>query len=411
MKIELRPYQEDIVKRMLWDMNNSGNSVISLAQGGGKSHIIAEFAKRLDKPVLILTPNKELLEQDLDKLQKEMPDEKIGVYSASMNSKEVERITIGTIQSIHKNPEKFTGFDVVIVDEMDLVNPTKLDTTYRKLFIQAKIKKIFGLTGTPYRQDVVYEYPPNYRGTTWQKMQIKAITTTKMVTRYKGLFWSRMLVAINTADLLKHGYLSPIEYHDVSLIQHEAIPTNKSKSDFDLEAFDNLMFNRYTKIAEFIKTLPHKAKIVYCSSIQQANALQSLIKGSMVVTSETNKKSRENAVKSLREGKLSVLLNVGVFTVGFDYPSLDCVVLLRPTRSLRLHCQILGRVSRIAEGKKMGHVYDFVSNVKNLGTLVDIRVAKDHTGKWNVISSSSPGGFHLKPLYSYTLRRSDDRND
>ena len=95
----------------------------------------------------------------------------------------------------------------------------------------------------------------------------------------------------------------------------------------------------------------HKSVIVYCATIKQANEFQTLIPGSMVVTSETGKKDRETAVKRLKSGDLKVLLNVGIYTVGFDYPALDAIVLLRPTRSLRLHSQILGRVSRIAEGK------------------------------------------------------------
>ena len=73
----------------------------------------------------------------------------------------------------------------------------------------------------------------------------------------------------------------------------------------------------------------------------------------MVVTSKTPRKERAILVKELRKGKVKILLNVGIYTVGFDYPELDCIVLLRPTRSLRLHSQILGRVGRIAEGKRV----------------------------------------------------------
>jgi DNA repair protein RadD len=214
-----------------------------------------------------------------------------------------------------------------------------------------------------------------------------------------------MLCVINTQDLLEEGYLSRIEYHDVSLIDHEQIKTNKSQSDFDMDDFESKIELGLPNIAKKIEELPHKGKLVFCSSINQAEALQRLISGSVVVTSKTNRKEREKAVFNLKSGRISTVLNVGIFTVGFDYPELDCLVLLRPTRSLRLHCQILGRVSRIAEGKECGHVYDFVSNVKNMGKLADIKIKKDETGKWNVTGGMFPEGFHMQELYSYKLQK------
>lgn len=148
----------------------------------------------------------------------------------------------------------------------------------------------------------------------------------------------------------------------------------------------------------------HKSCLVFCSSITQANQLQKLIPDSVVVTSDTKKKNREKAVEGFKNGTIPVILNVGIYTVGFDYPALDCIVLLRPTRSLRLHCQILGRVSRIAPNKPCGHVYDLVNNVKQLGELANIVVQKVD-GKWNVTGGKYPDGYHYAPLYSYKLRK------
>jgi DNA repair protein RadD len=393
----LRPYQVEVVKKIMWAKDLPGNDVITVAQGGGKSLIIAEVAHQLGKPVLVICPNKEILEQDIDKMSQLMPREKIGVFSASLNCKTVENITFGTIQSMYKKPELFTGFDVVIYDECDLHNPKNLDGMSNTLFKMAGIKKVFGFTGTPFRQDHYYER----WGT--EKWMVKTVTTTKMISRMKPFFWSRMLCVINTQELIDQGYLCPIEYHNVRLVEHEQIKTNKSKSDFDMEAFDKLINDKYGSIARYIMSLEHKGKLVFCSTINQAVALQSLVEGSVVVTSETSKKKREEAVSGLRAGQISTVFNVGIFTVGFDYPELDCIVLLRPTRSLRLHCQIIGRVSRIAPGKTLGHVYDLVSNVKNMGKLNEIIIKKDSTDKWNVVGGMYPQGFHMQPLYSYKL--------
>lgn len=396
--MKLRPYQETVLDRIMWAKDMPGNDVVCVAQGGGKSVIIAETANRLGK-VLVICPNKEILEQNISKMEHHMDRADIGVFSASMGEKTIKRVTFGTIQSMYKKPELFKGFDIVIYDECDLHNPKNLDGMSNKLFTVAGIKKVFGFTGTPYRQDVMYER--------WgsQKWMVTSITTTKMINRVRPMFWNRMLCVINTHELVEQGYLSPLEYHDVSLYSHEEIPTNKSKSDFDMEKFDKMLEDKLQTIADYVIKLDHKAKLVFCATIEQANELQTLIPDSVVVTSETSKKVRTQTVLDLKAGKIKVVLNVGIFTVGFDYPELDCIILLRPTRSLRLHCQILGRVSRIAEGKTVGHVYDLVGNIKALGQLADIQVKKDYTGKWNVIGGMFPNGFHGAPLYSHKLQK------
>lgn len=405
MSYQLRPYQSEVVSKILSDMNNEGNSVVCVAQGGGKSLIIAETAHRLGKPVLVICPNKEILEQDIEKMSQLMPREEIGVFSASMNEKTIKTITFGTIQSMYKKPELFIGFDIVIYDEADLHNPKKLNGMSGTLFKKAGIKKVFGFTGTPFRQDIYYEYPVGYRGTAWQKTQIKAVTTTKIITRYKERFWDKMLCVINTQDLLEKGYLCPIEYHEVKLVEHEDLKTNKSQSDFDLEDFEGQVSPRYESVAKFITQIPLKSKLIFCSSVTQAEELQEHIEGSVVITGDTPKKERDKSILDLKAGRISTVLNVQVLTVGFDYPQLECIVICRPCRSLRLHCQILGRVARIADGKEKGHVYDMVSNVKNLGKLNEIKIQKDSEGKWNVVGGRYPEGYHMQALHSYKINK------
>ena len=106
---------------------------------------------------------------------------------------------------------------------------------------------------------------------------VKTITTTKMINRYKGFFWKRMLVVVNTDELTNDGYLSPIEYHDMSLMDHSVIPTNKSKSDFDLDRFNAMLSNKYLELAGKIRNLPHKTKLVFCANIEQAETMCGLM--------------------------------------------------------------------------------------------------------------------------------------
>lgn len=122
------------VSRMLWGITLDGHGLIVIPTGGGKTIIISEFVNRLGKPVLILVPSKELLEQDYSKLAKVVPESEIGIYSASMNSKEVRKYTLATIQSAYKHPEQFWEFDVILIDECDLVSPKNLTGMYQSFF-------------------------------------------------------------------------------------------------------------------------------------------------------------------------------------------------------------------------------------------------------------------------------------
>ena len=110
--MELRNYQKEVIKKIMWAKNLEGNDIIAIAQGGGKSHIIAELAHRLN-PVIVICPTKEVLEQNISKMEEYMPREEIGVFSASMNEKTIKNITFGTIQSMYKVPELFKGFKIV----------------------------------------------------------------------------------------------------------------------------------------------------------------------------------------------------------------------------------------------------------------------------------------------------------
>lgn len=393
-------------------MNTWGNSVVSACQGSGKSLIIADFVHKLKKPVLILVPSKELLEQNVEKMSNYVSKEEISVFSASMKQKDVGKITFGTIQSIYKHPEKFLGFEVCIVDEGDLVPMNKMNGMYRKFFKQSKIKKVFGMTGTPFRQDSFYKEPPEgwaaYRAKRWKNYSsLEVVTTTKMIVRYKDSFWNRMLCVINTHELLEQGYLSPLKYWNNTLIDHESIPVNKSKSEFDLVAYSELIEKKEKYIVETLQRAKedHKSILVFCVSIEQAERLAKVFPDSKAVSSLTKKRDRDQIIKDFKSGVTKMIFNCEIFTVGFDHPLLDCIALARPTRSLRLHLQILGRGMRKAEGKTHCDVIDFAGNIKALGKIEDV-VIKPINGMWNVVSPAFPQGFHMQEMFTYKLKLS-----
>jgi DNA repair protein RadD len=394
MNTVLRSYQEECVARMVWARHIEGGSIISAPTGSGKSLIIAELAKRLNEPILILCPSKEILEQDKDKLEHWT---KVSVYSAGSGTKDVGHITIATIQSAYKNPELFAHFKVVIIDEVHLVNVKNLDGMYNQFFQGIGAPKLYGLTATPYRMDAYYKR--------WGRLawQCESIHCLKMLCRYRERMWKQMPYVVNTHDLLEQGYLVPLTYHEANLVTQDQLSFNKSKSEFDLDKFEQ-KFNPFLKTtADLINEIEHKSVLVFTATITQAHNLQSLIPNSAVVTGETPKKEREKLIADFRSGELRVVINVGVLLLGFDKPDLESIVVARPTRSIVLHTQLLGRGMRLAEGKKTCHIYDLVGNVEALGKAESFKVEKIDN-LWNVTSDKFPQGLHYFPLYSFQLK-------
>lgn len=393
-KYTLRSYQYHAVSRLLWSKKLDGADLCVLPTGAGKSIVIADLAYKLKEPILILQPTKEILEQNLKKMATYIEKSHIGVYSASMNRKDFDFITFATIQSIYKIPKLFEQFKVVIVDECHMVNPKNLNGMYTKFFRDIGNPKIFGFTATPYRLSQMYERLPSG--------SILTHTTTKLVNRIKNRFWHRIMYNINNEDLIKEGYLVPLKYIDKTILEHEEIPTNVSKSDFDLDAYNEILSEHLDgEVLEaiYLGIELSKSVLVFCSSIDQAVFLCDMVENSAVVTSKTSKKERERIIKEFRSGDIQVVFNVGVLTIGFDHPELECIVLLRPTRSIGLYYQMLGRGVRKADGKNHCKVIDVTGTVKQLGRIETIKLVKK--GKWEL--ESEKGSWHNRKLYSFIL--------
>jgi len=138
--------------------------------------------------------------------------------------------------------------------------------------------------------------------------------------------------------------------------------------------------------------------------VAQAEDLKQQFDGSEVISAKTNKKERLRIVDEFRQGGIKMVFNVECLTTGFDFPSLDCIVVLRPTQSIRLHVQMLGRGVRIADGKKTCDIVDLVGNVKKLGKVETVKVERLSDG-WNITSNT--GSWHNKELYSYSYKASE----
>jgi DNA repair protein RadD len=263
---------------------------------------------------------------------------------------------------------------------------------------EAGIKKVVGLTATPYRMDTFYR---RYGA---GKYSIETVATIKLINRMRQHFWNRVIFNINNAELVEQDYLCSLNYVDMSVIDHSEIPTNKSRSDFDMEGYEKVIENKADKIKEAIKygQSTSKSVLVFCSSVGQAERLQQEWPESEVVTAKSSKKERERIINGFKDGSIQTVFNVGVLTTGFDHPSLDCIILMRPTRSIGLYYQMLGRGVRQAPGKEHCKIIDLTSTVKNMGRIETIKLEKVE-GKWELLSET--GSWHNKELYRFKVQR------
>lgn len=129
--------------------------------------------------------------------------------------------------------------------------------------------------------------------------------------------------------------------------------------------------------------IPRNGVLVFTRFTKEADELVTKLRAAgikaAIVTGQTKKKERETILEQFKSGKIRVVANVGVLTTGFDYPALDTVILARPTKSLSLYYQMVGRAIRPFDGKK-GWIVDLGGNYKRFGKVADLKIDVEKPG-------------------------------
>lgn len=423
MDIILRGYQERTVDQMVKVMKLEGNDIFALATGAGKSIVIANAVERIGVPTLIFQPSKEILQQNLGKLKLYVSPYDVGVYSASAGAKFVRKYTFATIGSVYKKPWLFVDFGLIMLDEAHLHNIKNSSSMYHS-FITAVNKlrkerdlppiKVIGLTATPYRNMTGY-FRDGFG-------ELFAATTIKLINRItmgkgKGAFWNRLYVMAEIGDLIRDGHLCPIEYEDREFLTQEQMKLNKSLSDFDLEDYAGKLGNRQQQLIECVQECEAKFKsvLVFCPSVATANRYAELVPGAASVSAKTPDDERDDIIRGFKNGRIKTVFNMNVLTIGFDHPALDCIILLRPTKSLALFYQMLGRGVRTYTSpeykKEFCKVIDWTNTVKKLGKIETIQLRKEQVPEfkfpvWDIYSQTEKGEerWHNRELYTYAIK-------
>ena len=359
--MQLRPYQARTLDELwMWfGKHNGGNPIVEACVGAGKSLMIAALAQRANAEVpgtriLVLVHQKELLEQNVEKIVAIWPDVDIGIYSAAHGRKQLgKQITYATIGSIYKKAHELGRIDIVLADECHLINPKDMGMWRSFLSDLAKYcpdTRTIGWTGTPFRGNGVW------------------------LTAGDEPLFTNIATRVTMRELLDLGYLSPlvpattvtrIDAHDVRTSGDDYVVSELAK----ITDTEELVEATCDEIVELAKD--RKRWLVFAVTIDHAQHVKdALIRRGVVaeiVTAQTPKAERNQRIKDFRAGRIKCLVNVAVLTTGFDVPAVDFIALLRATKSPVLYVQIAGRGMRLSEGKENCLWADFTDTTAVMG--------------------------------------------
>lgn len=363
----LRDYQQQALQA-IWD-HLDRHVAASLPTGSGKSHIIAELCRRALQEfpgtrILVVAHVKELLEQNAEKITLHWPLAPVGIYCAGLRSRQIDAITVASIQSVYDIGDRLGVFDIVIVDEAHRI-PHGDCGMYHTLFKSQPQAKIVGLTATPYRLG------------------------GGLIHQGNDALFDELVCEIKTGDLIEQGYLARIRSRRGS---HQAdlrgVHTRAGEfvADEMANAFDQEALT-HAVVQDILKHAAGRTSImVFCCSVAHchhvAGALRAAGEASVrVVTGETPAWDRADTIAAFKARACRALVNCDVLTTGFDAPNTDCIVLLRATKSPGLYVQIIGRGLRKAAGKDDCLLLDYGGNVERHGPIDSVTAARVEKGE------------------------------
>ncbi|MGQ4878709.1 DEAD/DEAH box helicase [Billgrantia sp. LNSP4103-1] len=355
----LRPYQQEAVRRVVAHFRASDEpAVVVLPTGSGKSLVIAELARLARGRVLVLAHVRELVEQNHAKYLAYGLE--ADIFSAGLGRKESARqVVFGSVQSVVRNVDRFddSRFSLLVIDECHRVSPDE-DASYRRVIERLHRAnprlKVLGLTATPYRLGQGFIYHRHHHG---------------MVRGEDDCFFRDCVFEQPLRLMVKQGYLAEPRRVDAAVARYDfSLLQPASSGLFREEELNRVVAgSRATPgiVAEIVERARHRQGVMlFAATVAHAEEVLGYLPAAeaALITGETPSRERERIIAAFKARELKYLVNVAVLTTGFDAPHVDLIAILRPTESVSLFQQIVGRGLRLAPGKRDCLILDYAGN-------------------------------------------------
>ena len=353
----LRPYQSEM-KRQVYDLwDKIDNVMLQMPTGTGKTIVFTSIVRDIltwcqqnskESKILIIAHRKELIEQASNKLGHLSH----GIIQSGKRQELTRPIQVASIQTFmsRRNYEtmRLQRFDFIIIDEAH----HSMAPGYQKLWDMFPHSKKLGVTATPWRM--------SHSG-------------------FTSLFGD-IVLSQSIEWFVNNGYLSNYDYISIaqnSKIQHEINSIERFGVDGDyLEEELSNLFDKDKIRAELFKSYKQYANgkkgIIYAIDRNHAANITALYSMNGVkvcmIDGTTQAKDRQNMISSFKAGDVDVIVNVNIFSEGFDCPDIEFIQLARPTKSLALYLQQVGRALRISPNKASSIILDNVGLYNRFGT-------------------------------------------
>jgi DNA repair protein RadD len=367
----LRPYQQTIVDEIKKRLKESDEPIlVDASVGSGKSLIIAEILLMIERAnfrALCLTLNSTLIKQNADTYN--LQGGNAGIYCSGLNAKEVNNSVIfasphSVVQGIrNKQDISRQPFQLIVIDECHNISPHDSNSMYMRILSHYSMLaqeqqykfKIIGLTGTPYRSKSV------------------------SIVGEDQLFKSKAC-EISMSWLIDNGYLvrpsfglTETESFDFSQLRINSMGKFDQKQLQDIVTKSERLTGKIMRELTSIVNNGRTGAFIFASTRKHCiECLKSLPEDeAAVITGETSHDKRKEILDLAKSGIIRYLINVNVLTVGIDIPNFDVCAWLRPTESLVLYTQGIGRILRLHPNKSSCLVLDYAGNIERHGDIDD----------------------------------------
>lgn len=359
--MQLRPYQLELIDAVWQEMFQSPTALAQLPTGGGKTLCFSHLLKKAmeakpDIRITILMGRIDLVNQTERAIAQVIDRKHIGIYCGSLGRKELSRpITVASIQSIADI--ELPKVNLLVIDEVH--NLDQKSGAYLRFIEKAEAVnprlKIVGFTATPFR--------------------------TRGYIYGDDMLFKKLCYRKTIQDMIHLGFLCrPILKQSTHAFDTSSLRVRAG--EYMQEDVDKLVSNEDTlklQVKEALARMEGRKSVAWATAnIEHCNrVLEALGKEGEYATSVHSKQSRDTRNSNLAAfmgGVCRHMVFVSVLSEGFDYPPIDVVVLMRPTRSPVLYVQTVGRGLRISEGKRDCLVLDYGQVVRELGPLDDPKI-------------------------------------